>query len=180
MNEQFNISDIYDKNLNFLIGSGASCGLFPTLQLKIKGIDDSSQTIETLATEFSNDETKKTLLFMHYYKQCIEPALIFNIEGIKSDADKKSAIESYEKFIKTILYILRKKKKNDLKLCNLFTTNYDGCIAHVADEIIKSGTEEFILNDGSRGFFRRYLSAKNYYSHIKQSGVFDRYSTQLP
>ncbi len=182
MNGQFNISDIYDKNLNFLIGSGASYGLFPTLQLKIKGTDDSAQTIETLATQFEKDkeEKKKALLFMHYYKECIEPVLEFDLEASKADMGKKTVIDNYEKFMKTILFVLRKKKNNDLKMCNLFTTNYDGCIAHVADEIIKSGTEEFVLNDGARGFFRRCLSAKNYSSHVNQSGVFDKYSTQVP
>lgn len=183
MNEQqFNVSEIYDKNLNFLVGSGASFGLFPTLQLDVMGADGSAQTIETLATQFekSKEEKKKATLFMHYYKKCIEPVLEFDLEASRNDATKKVVIENYEKFIKTILSILKKKKTNDLKMCNLFTTNYDGCIAHVADEIIKSGVEEFVLNDGARGFFRRYLSAKNYSSHVKQSGVFDKYSTQVP
>lgn len=182
MSEHFNISDIYDKNINFLLGSGASFGLFPTLQLNIRGDDDTAQTIETLATHFegNKDEKGKTLLFMHYYKECIQPVLSFDLQTAKSDETKKIVIDNYGKFIKTILSVLRKKKNNDLKICNLFTTNYDGCIAHVADEIIKHGAEDFILNDGSRGFFRKYLSAKNYNSHIKQSGVFDKYSTQVP
>ncbi|OFZ30739.1 MAG: hypothetical protein A2622_13810 [Bdellovibrionales bacterium RIFCSPHIGHO2_01_FULL_40_29] len=182
MSEKFSFSDVYDKNLNFLIGSGASFGLFPTLQLKIKGQDGSAQTIETLATKFDKDkdEKKRTLLFMHYYKTCIEPVLEFDLEATSADAGKKAVINNYEKFIKTILSILKKKKSNDLKICNMFTTNYDGCFAHVADEIIKTGVEEFVLNDGTRGFFRRHLSAKNYNSHVRQSGVFDKFSTQVP
>lgn len=182
MSQNFNISDIYDKNLNFLLGSGASFGLFPTLQLNIKGDDGAPQTIETLATHFENskDEKNKTLLFMHYYKECIQPVLSFDFQAAKANGNRKIVIDNYVKFVKTILSVLRKKKNNDLKICNLFTTNYDGCIAHVTDEIIKHGTDDFILNDGSRGFFRKYLSAKNYNSHLKQSGVFDKYSTQVP
>jgi len=180
--KQLKIPEIYDKNLNFLIGSGASFGLFPTLQLSIKSDDDSKETIETLATQFerSQNKTKSALLFMHYYKECIEPVLKFDATTCAADPEKKAVIENYEKFLKTILSMLRRKKINDSKSCNLFTTNYDGCIAHVADEIIKSGTDEFILNDGARGFFRRHFSAKNYSSQVSQSGVFDRYSTQIP
>jgi hypothetical protein len=87
-------------------------------------------------------------------------------------------IENYTKFLKTILSVLRRRKEK--KVCNIFTTNYDGCIAHIADDIIKSGTNEFILNDGTRGFFRRYLHARNYNAYTLQSGVFDRYSTEIP
>lgn len=35
MSEFIKAEDIYDKNLNFLLGSGASFGLFPTLALQI-------------------------------------------------------------------------------------------------------------------------------------------------
>lgn len=175
------ISDIYDKNLNFLIGSGASFGLFPTLQLSVKGEDGSLQTIETLATRFEGiqDIPKKAALFMHYYKECIAPAMKFAPMTDAAEGAKKAVLDNYESFLKTILSVLMKKKNNDRKFCNLYTTNYDGCIAHAADRIIRSGTEEFILNDGARGFFRRHFSAKNYNSFVEQSGVFDKYSTQI-
>lgn len=83
MKTQFSLSDIYDKNINFLIGAGASHGLFPTLALKIKDDADLNHTIETLATRFY--ETKEsnslyTLLFMHYYKTCIEPVMSMDFE----------------------------------------------------------------------------------------------------
>ncbi len=48
MNAQININDIYDKNINFLIDSGASFGSFPTLAVNIKGNDGEKQTIEAL------------------------------------------------------------------------------------------------------------------------------------
>lgn len=38
------VSDVYNKNLNFLIGSGASSGLFPTLALGIKDDAGVAQT----------------------------------------------------------------------------------------------------------------------------------------
>lgn len=184
MESKLKLSEIYDKNLNFIIGSGASFGLFPVLHVPIKGDDGSEQTIETLATYFENKgdsgQNIKTLLFMHYYMTCIEPILNFDFDAAREDAAKKTVIDNYEKFIKTILYLLRNKKSDDRKSCNLFTTNYDGCLTHVSDSAIKNGEDDFILNDGARGFSRRYLAAKNYNSYAKQSGTFERYSTQIP
>jgi hypothetical protein len=184
MESKLKLSEIYDKNINFIIGSGASFGLFPVLQVPIKDEKDTQQTIETLATYFENKgdsgQKSKTLLFMHYYKTCIEPILNFDFEVVNGDMTKKAVLDNYEKFIRTILYILRNKKNDDRKSCNLFTTNYDGCLAHVSDSVIKNGEADFVLNDGARGFFRRYLAAKNYNSYTKQSGTFERYSTQIP
>lgn len=57
--------DIYNKNINILIGSGASADLFPTLSLAIKNADGRRETIETLATQFENSPEKRTALFMH-------------------------------------------------------------------------------------------------------------------
>ncbi|VTO19416.1 Uncharacterised protein [Klebsiella variicola] len=63
--------DIYNKNINILIGSGASADLFPTLSLAIKNAEGRRETIETLATQFENSPEKQTALFMHYYNTCI-------------------------------------------------------------------------------------------------------------
>lgn len=58
MSQKININDIYDKNINFLIGSGASYGLFPTLALNIKGNASEEETIETLTTHFEQEDDK--------------------------------------------------------------------------------------------------------------------------
>ena len=72
------IGDIYDKDLNFLFGSGASSGLLPTLQLQMRtGVDDARYSLEGLATKFEQeDQNLRRLvpLFMHYYASCIRPA----------------------------------------------------------------------------------------------------------
>lgn len=115
MSQKININDIYDKNINFLIGSGASCGLFPTLAVDLKGNAGEDQTIETLATLFeqgSGEPNKYALLFMHYYKECIEPAMTFDIESVGADATKKAVIENYKKFIETLLTILEHRKNS--------------------------------------------------------------------
>ena len=78
------IGDIYDKDINFLFGSGASIGLLPTLQLQMRtGVGDARYSLEELATKFErHDDNKQRLvpLFMHYYSSCIRPAEQLTLE----------------------------------------------------------------------------------------------------
>jgi len=181
MDVKFSLNDIYDKNINFLIGAGASHGLFPTLALNIKNETGKKQTIETLATYFSKTPQNPlyTLLFMYYYKKCIEPALSFDLERAKSNTSNKKVIDNYKKFLDTILTVLQ-HRKNFEKNCNIFTTNYDGCFTHVADDLLQKGNTDFVVNDGARGFNRRYLQARNFNSFVFQTGVFERHRTDIP
>ena len=175
----FSINEIYDHNINFLIGSGASVGIFPTLALKLKDDDGDPFTIETLATELGIDDSRYDALFMYYYLECIKPAMDFDISIAKKDAVKNTVISNYEIFLTTLLTVLQ-RRKNGERSCNIFTTNYDGCFAHVADDMLQHGATEFIINDGSRGFSKRYLHAKNFNSFTYQSGIFNQHLTDIP
>lgn len=178
MERKFSISDIYDKNINFLIGAGASYGLFPTLALNIEKDTGNRQTIETIAVLLKSNNPLYTLLFMHYYKKCIEPVITFDLESAKADHDQKKVIDNYEKFIGTLLTVLQRKKNS--KSCNIFTTNYDECFTHVADDLLQHGGIDFILNDGAKGFSRKYLQAKNFKSFVYQTGAFDLHRSDIP
>lgn len=175
------LEEIYDKNINLLIGSGASDGLFPTLAVKMKN-GDKSHTIETIATQIDNSESSnrsrlKALLFMHYYHTCIKPIAKLDLKNLS--VPELTVIENYDKFLKTILAILNKRRTSD-KRCNLFTTNYDGCLALTADQILRQGKIDFVINDGARGFKTRYLQAKNFNSYLRQTGVFSLQHTDIP
>ena len=78
-------ADLYEKNINFLIGAGASAGLFPTLQLAIKDGDAKWATVETLATMFeaSGQKRQKTALFAYYYRSVIEAVLRAKYETLE-------------------------------------------------------------------------------------------------
>lgn len=171
--------DIYDKNLNFLLGAGASFGLFPTLALKILDNNGNAHTVETLATSFDNDKVRQTLVFMHYYTACIKPVMDFNLDAAKVDPFQKIVVNNYGKFIETTLQLIQRRKPLD-KRCNIFTTNYDGCLAHVADDLFRRSNIDFVLNDGGRGFHRRYLQARNFNSYLCQTGVFERHISSIP
>lgn len=179
MVETIKLNQIHDKHLNFLIGAGASVGLFPTLTLKIKDVFGEKHTVETLATLLEDDKKKYTALFMHYYLGCIKPVAEFSISSIRANPHKQQVISNYEKFLRTILSILR--RKNDFpKKANIFTTNYDGCFAFAGDRILRKKTFDFILNDGTSGFFKRTLQAHNFNKTTNQSGIFERAQTSIP
>ncbi|MEE4755023.1 hypothetical protein V2K79_23475 [Pseudomonas alliivorans] len=59
MFEPIEALDIYNKNVNILIGSGASANLFPTLGLQIRDAQGNWETIETLSKKYALRPEKK-------------------------------------------------------------------------------------------------------------------------
>ncbi|WP_417761343.1 SIR2 family protein [Shewanella sp.] len=169
---KIDLNDLHDKNINYLIGAGASAGLFPTLALNMQ-TEGKWETIETLATEFDAIDAKylKTLLFMYYYEECIKP--VSSVDFTKLEGEKKVVIDNYKKFIKLNLEILRRKQGYDRKV-NFFTTNYDSCLSYAADEIYEEKSIRFNINDGSRGFHKKIVEARNFNCMTTESGIFDR------
>ncbi|EOI6407820.1 hypothetical protein ACMVCI_003451 [Yersinia enterocolitica] len=178
MFESIDPLDIYNKNINILIGSGASADLFPTLALAIKDANGQQETIETLATKFQADEEKKTALFMHYYNTCIFPVQSFDPDKVSSDIGLTN-LNNYTTFLTTLLGLLDRRKDLNRKI-NIFTTNYDGCLSHTADRILMNGKHDFVINDGTSGFHKRYLHSKNFSTFQCQTGIFERSNFGIP
>lgn len=180
--DSISLNEIYQHKLNFLIGAGASSGLFPTLWLSVKDSDDftKEETIETLATKFasSGHDHHYTLLFMYYYQKIIKPVCEFKLSDATSP-NQTQTLNNYEVFIDSVVRLLQQKSEFS-KRCNLFTTNYDGCIPLIADKIIKKGALLFHINDGSSGFLERTLSAKNFNTYLCETGVFEKHATDIP
>lgn len=181
MTSTLNIPEIYEQNINFLLGSGASFGFLPTLQLAIKGdITDKRYTVETLSVDLKNQDKRElnTLLFMYYYKTCIKPALPLHID-VPFPPDRAAVIEQYTAFIGTVMDMMKAKKPYSRK-CNIYTTNYDGCLEYSAENIIKEGSQNITFNDGASGFKKRYFHTKNYTNRIVQKGIFDKHASPIP
>ena len=170
--------DIYNKNINILIGSGASADLFPTLSLAIKNAEGRRETIETLATQFENSPEKRTALFMHYYNTCIFPVHTVNPSFVTTNKGKEN-LKNYEIFLTTLLGLLDRRKDLNRKI-NIFTTNYDGCLSHTADSLLMKGSHDFVVNDGSSGFHRKHLHSKNFSTFQCQTGIFERSNYGIP
>lgn len=174
------IEDIYNQDINFLFGSGASFGLLPTLQLQVlTGVNDRRYTLEELATQFGHEKDRRLIpLFMHYYANCIRPAENLRLEAVTTEPGT-TVIKNYRTFLLTALEMVKRRKALDRR-CNVFTTNYDGCFPLVADALIEEGHVDFVLNDGARGFTRRIVQARNFGAYLCQAGVFGRYQSSIP
>lgn len=187
------LKDVYQQNLNMLIGAGASSGLFPTLWLDLKDSENpkNEETIETLATKLSAPEfdSQRTLLFMYYFSKVIAPVKKFKAADLSIphvcfkapciDCMQREVINNYETLIESLVLLLH-EKDNFKRQCNMFTTNYDSCIPQVADKILSSGRLNFAVNDGTRGFFEKTLSARNFNTYLCQAGVFGTNITDIP
>lgn len=175
------ISDIYNQDINFLFGSGASFGILPTLQLEVRtGVGDARYTLEDLATKFEHEKDRRLIpLFMHYYANCIRPAEQLSLAKAATGEPGATVMKNYRTFLLTALEMVKRRNALDRR-CNVFTTNYDGCFPLVADALIKEGDIDFVLNDGTRGFTHHILQARNFGSYICQAGVFGRYQSSIP
>lgn len=65
------------------------------------------------------------------------------------------------------------------KRANIFTTNYDSLFELVFDEISKKNRLIY-FNDGSRGFFNRYISTENFNLNVSHSAVTDNFQRSIP
>ena len=151
----------------------------PTLALKIKDEFESPLTIESLATQITEDSAKSAALFMHYYKTCVRPAQTLSRAAIEGKDAPARVLANYRQFLQTTLQLMMRRKPME-KRCNVFTTNYDPCFAIVADEILQEGNIDFVLNDGTRGFTRKLLEARNFNTYLCQTGIFERDQVSIP
>ncbi|EPU3916305.1 SIR2 family protein [Aeromonas hydrophila] len=183
MPDQFNVKDIYEQNLNFLIGAGASHGFLPTLALEIKDENGQKHTFETLAKKFESSNEMRALLFMLYYKECIKPGLPYvyskGVPAPPKTPQKESVISEYKHFITTLIHILN-RQKNSAKKSNIFTTNYDNCFETASEELLAERTAQFYVNDGSIGFQKKIFHTRNFNNRLVNKGVFERYDQILP
>lgn len=184
--DKIDITDIYEQELNFLIGSGASFGIFPTLATAMKNDTDGWETVETLAQYFEeeNKQELKALLFMYYYKECIEPVMSFNWECERIsdeliDGKKIQVIDNYKRFISTLYSILESRKAHE-KNINIFTTNYDSCFVEAYEELLRDERIPLNLNDGTRGLKTKLLEARHFDTIEVKKGVFDSGEQRVP
>lgn len=180
MTDKFNLYDVYDQNLNFLFGAGASYGFLPTLALNIKDSEGGAHTFETLAKELDKENTGilYTLLFMYYFRKCIKTGLP-RLPKVPYSPHRAEVLKEYGVFLKTLLTVLGKQNRNDKK-CNIYTTNYDNCFEVSVDALIAEQSVNCIVNDGSSGFQRRKFHTKNFNNRVVQKGIFDKYAEYLP
>ena len=143
------------KQLNFLIGSGASLPAIP------------------LMSDYSVENRNDALL-----KKVIEKSKII-LSGEEAIQNDTETIQNYERFILSIIQLLNySNSRQTPKNINIFTTNYDLFIEKAID--IQQQKNYFVFNDGSRGYFNRILDSSNYNSTASYKGLNDNYINEIP
>lgn len=168
------IEKLYGKNINFLIGSGASVGAIPTLATEYEK-DRKNLSIEEILTEEKDNENLKNLIYLYFYQKVIKTGFLENID---KDSSISKVMKNYEKFLEQLIKFMYRENYQKEKRINIFTTNYDLFFERAVDNLI--GKYEFYFNDGSAGNITRRLSMKNYHKKVYHTGNFDSFNREIP
>ena len=166
-----NILEILDgKNINFLIGSGASHGAFDTLSL---GRNDEMTFEDLLNNKKLEQGSKKVLMYIFYYKY------VYKMSKYKYLEDNRAVFNNYVKFIEILADILTTRSYDRPKRANIFTTNYDLFFEYAFEEYLKNKSNCF-FNDGSVGFINKYLNNGWFNLLVSTTGYVDFYKRDIP
>ncbi len=174
--DQF-LKDLQGKNLNFLIGAGASVGLVNTLDLSL--LDES---FEDLYSDKALNQDQRNALDLIWFRSWIQNTLITKetIAGLSDTNPKgKKVFQNYKRFINNLGDFLDSEGYDKPKRANIFTTNYDSLFELTFDEVSQN-QRMIYFNDGSRGFLNRYISTENFNLNISHSAMSDNFQRSIP
>lgn len=167
------LDEIEGKNIDFLIGAGASSEYISTLSIGERGNEHS---IEDLLTDYNSQEDAQAFLKLLFFDSSVKRGLV-STDDIPEGA--KNTLESYKKLIENMLTLSRHNGFKRPKRTNIFTTNYDTFFEAAFDDIALDHPLA-VFNDGSRGFFTREVSYENYYFNVTHSGSIDTFRREIP
>lgn len=148
------------KQLNFLIGSGASTPAIPLMN-QCPDNDELIQIIRKKSNELLTDTYE------------------FDDNVGEGQNNIKKVLASYKKLIYAISDVLdRSNSRETPKEANLFTTNYDLFVEKAVDMALKESP--LVFNDGARGYFNRYLDSSNFNRMVAYKGLNNNYIDELP
>lgn len=151
------------KQLNFLIGSGASAKSIGLM----RDFNDDDETGKT-ANEQLEDKVKE-----------ISRKILRDTYGLSGEESIRENLDDYIQFLKSVIDVINlSNSRQTPKSVNLFTTNYDLYIEKAVDELI--GTRRFVFNDGANGYFKRVLESSNYNRVVSYKGLNDNYISEIP
>jgi hypothetical protein len=162
------INYLQTANINFLIGSGASCPLLETL-------GDVEVWLTKLAQEGPDlNDVEKKALRASIYKAYFDKAIVRNLSKLPADR-YQDTIKQYVSFLSTLNEILnRRGNRLTPKQVNLFTTNVDTLIENAAEEV---GVE---FNDGFKGSVKQIFDETNFRKSISKTSLHFQSVAELP
>lgn len=183
-NEPFFDLDEYirGKNINFLIGAGASADVYKTLNI----IEDLS--FEDIISFLDWEDPEKQALYLYFYFKVIHPMFeIYKYEhkiiDTKSELNNiekfASVFSNYQTFLKEIYIFLQNESNDTPRKINIFSTNYDLFFEYAYDSI----SAEFplsIFNDGFKGIFNKIIDINNFYFNTNRQGTSLDYKYSIP
>ena len=173
------IEKLYGKNINFLIGSGASFGVIPTLSSNYINEKNEKLSIEEILEQNKDDENLQNIIYLWYYHKILKIGYLeIPKENTKLIEKYKEVFKNYQKLLENLIKLLQRESYQKEKRINIFTTNYDLFFEKVADSLV--GKYEFYFNDGSSGNITKKLSMKNYHKKIYHTGIFDNFDREIP
>lgn len=147
------------KQLNFLIGSGASVPAIPLM-----GMIDAE-----------NDEERNSKLAV----KVRETSGLLLLEPLILSSNEDVVFKGYLNFLSVILALLNLANSRQVpKNANVFTTNYDLFIEKAIDTIMQN--DRLVFNDGANGYLTRYLDSTNYNRLVSYKGLNDNYINEIP
>jgi len=149
------------KQLNFLIGSGASA--------KSVGL------MSNFEDDYTTGKTANDLLIERV--QEVSRAIMKPTFGCDDDISEN--LKEYQDFLASVVNVLNlSNSRQTPKSANIFSTNYDLFIEKSIDEL--SLNAKFVFNDGARGYFKRTLDSSNYNQLVSYKGLNDNYISEIP
>lgn len=136
--------DIRGKSINFLIGSGASVGIYPTLSFG----KDLPSFEEVISNPILSDDAK-SILYIYYFVHWILPMSKVGDQFYEEYRDNPTYC-NYLIFVNAMYAFLQNESNELPKRINIFTTNYDLLFERAFDEFIVHNPLIY-FNDGSRG-----------------------------
>ena len=178
LNKNF-LDSIDGKNLNFLIGAGASSSSLKPISHNDENEKGEKNTpsIEDLFNKYDNDQIATALLKFIFFSMSVKNGLITT--HTKRDKGATETLKNYKILIENIITLLNNTGFERPKRANVFTTNYDTFFELAFDQIAHMHPLAY-FNDGSRGFFTREVSYENYFFNISHSGSMDIYRRDIP
>ena len=173
------IEKLYGKNINFLIGSGASFGMIPTLSSNYVDLIYGDLTIEEVLEKNKTDEDLQNIVYLYYYHEILKKGYLeISEESTELKEKYEEVFKNYQKLLENLINLLQRESYQKEKRINIFTTNYDLFFEKVVDSLV--GKYEFYFNDGSSGNITKKLSMKNYHKKIYHTGIFDNFDREIP
>lgn len=164
---------IRGKSINFLIGSGASAGIYPTLSL-----GEDCPSFEEVVSSPTLSTEGKSLMYIFYFVNWLKP-MALNGEGHSYKYKNTPNYCHYCEFIEALYSFLQNESNELPKRINIFTTNYDLLFERAIDDFLPNNPLIY-FNDGSRGVFRKIVNNANFYLNVSHSGYNDNYRREVP